>query len=118
MNYLQLELGGQKRGLKFDIGTLKVLRDQFDIDPFTFRTESNSLTELLPYATKIIYSAALRNLRVKKEPEDITYEQFESWVDELDIPTISLAVSCYNGIFVTKSPSANGEVGKDTQVNV
>ena len=115
MKYLQLELGGEKRGLKFDIGTLKCLHETYNVEPFDFRTEANKLTEVLPFATKIIHSAMLRNCEVKKEPPGFTQQQVEEWVYELDLPVIQDVVTAYNGIFIRRDPSANGEVGADTQ---
>lgn len=115
MGYLQFEIGGQKRGLKFDIGTLKCLQDLYNVDPFAFKSESNSMTELLPYATKILHAGLVRNCNIKKEAADFKVEEVDEWVAELDLPTLTDIANAYNLIFTRKTPSANGEVGKDTQ---
>jgi hypothetical protein len=115
MSYLQIEIGGEKRGLKFDIGTLKCLEKLYDVDPFNFKTESNSMADLLPYATKIVHAGLVRNSVVKKEAVEFTAEQIDEWVSEMDLPTLTDIANAYNEIFARKTPSANGEVGKDTQ---
>src|SRR5688572_8042388 len=99
MGYLNIEIGGEKRGLKFDIGTLKCLQDLYNIDPFTFKAETNGLAELLPYATKIVHAGLTRNAAIKKSGEAFTAEQADEWVSDLDIPTLTDIVTAYNEIF-------------------
>lgn len=118
-NYLSLELGGKARGLKFNIGTLRCLKDVAGIDPINFKAESDTLSDLLPYAEKIMHAALLSNCLSKKEAPDFTADDITEWFNELDLPTITDIINRYNGIFTTGKPSVNGEVGKDTQlVNV
>jgi hypothetical protein len=115
-NYLSLELGGKARGLKFNVGTLRCLKDVAGVDPLDFKAESDKLYDLLPYAEKILHAALLSNCLSKKEPADFTADDVATWMNELDIPVITLVINMYNGIFSTDKPSANGEVGKDTQI--
>lgn len=118
-NYLSLELGGKTRGLKFNIGTLKCLKDVAGVDPLDFKAESDKLSDLLPYAEKILHAALLSNCLSKKEDPDFTTEDVTEWVNELDIPTVTDIIGRYNGIFSTPKSQANGEVGADTQfINV
>lgn len=118
-NYLSLELGGKTRGLKFNIGTLKCLKDVAGIDPLDFKAESDKLSDLLPYAEKILHAALLSNCLSKKEDPDFSAADVAEWMDELDIPTVTDIITRYNSIFATPKSAANGEVGKDTQlVNV
>lgn len=114
-NYLSLELGGKQRGLKFNIGTLKCLKDVTGMEPTDFKAESTSFTDLLPYTEKILHAALLSNCLSKREPADFTAEDVSVWLNELDVPTMTLIINLYNGIFTVPQPSANGEVGKDTQ---
>ena len=118
-NYLSLELGGKARGLKFNVGTLRCLKETTGIDPLDFKYESDKLGDLLPYAEKIMYAALLSNCLSKKEAPDFTADDVAEWFNDLDFPTITDIINRYNGIFTTGKPSVNGEVGKDTQfVNV
>jgi hypothetical protein len=114
-NYISLQLGGTSRGLKFNIGTLRCIKDVASIDPLSFKAESENLNDLLVYAEKIMHAALLSNCLSKKEPADFTAEDVAFWFNDLDMPTITEIINAYNGIFSTGQPSANGEVGKDTQ---
>lgn len=115
MGYLNYEIGGEKRGLKYDIGTLKCFQDLYGIDPFEFRIESNQFGELFPFALKIFHAGLVRNAVIKKEAFTLSVEQVEELASELDIPTLTDIVNEWNGIMTRKIPSANGEVSKDTQ---
>lgn len=114
-NYLSLELGGKQRGLKFNIGTLKCLKDVTGVEPTDFKADSTNFSDLLPYAEKILHAALLSNCLSKKEPAEFTTDDVTDWMNELDVPTITIIINLYNGIFTVSEPSANGEVGKDTQ---
>jgi hypothetical protein len=113
-NYISLELGGVPRGLKFNIGTLRCLKDVTGIDPLDFKAESEKISDLLPYAESLMHAALLSNCLSKKLPADFTAEDVTVWFNDLDIATITDIINRYNNIF-SASPSANGEVGKDTQ---
>jgi hypothetical protein len=115
MGYLNIEISGEKRGLKFDIGTLKCFQKLYDIDPFEYRTESTKFEVLFPFVLKIFHAALYRNAMIKKEPFDYSSEQVEELAEELDIPTLEVIANNWNDILRHKTPSANGEVGKDTQ---
>ena len=118
-NYLSLELGGKARGLKFNIGTLRCLEQATGADPLNFKAESDKLSDLLPYAEKILYAALLSNCLSKKEAPDFSAEDVTEWLNDLDVWTITDVITRFNGIFSSNKPSVNGEVGKDTQlVNV
>jgi hypothetical protein len=66
---------------------------------------------------KIIYVALLSNCRSKKEEPDFKLADVEQWAEELTGADLTQVVNMWNGqfIFSQKEPSANGEVGKDTQ---
>jgi hypothetical protein len=115
-NYLSLELGGEARGLKFNIGTLRCLKDVAGVDPIDFKAESDKLSDLLPYAEKIFHAALLSNCLSKKEAPDFTEEDIIAWFNDFDLPTITEIINRYNSIFTSEKPSVNGEVGKDTQI--
>lgn len=118
-NYITLELGGISRGLKFNIGTLKYLKDVTGIDPMEYKVETNTFAELLPYATNILHAALLSNCLSKKEQPDFTAADVQGWVDDLSVSDLTEVILKYNEIFVSPKAQANGEVGKDTQlVNV
>lgn len=115
-NYISVELDGKARGLKFNIGTLRCLKDVAGVDPLEFKAESGKFEDILPYAEKIFHAALLANCLSMRVAPDFTSEDVTTWFNDLDIPTITEITSCYNGIFTSDKPSANGEVGKDTQI--
>jgi hypothetical protein len=116
-NYITLLLGEKERGLKFNVGTLNFMQSEFDIDPLTFKAETTDWKNLLPYAEKIIYVAMLSNCRSKKEQPDFKLADITLWVEELNAADLTQVINMWNGqfLFSQKEPSANGEVGKDTQ---
>lgn len=113
---MALELGGKTRGLKFNIGTLKYLKEVTGIDPMDFKVESNRFDELLPYATSILHAALLSNCLSKREDPDFSADDIKVWVNELSVGDLTEVIYMYNGIFAVSKPSVNGEVDKDTQL--
>lgn len=115
--YISLELGGQNRGLNFNINTLDYMQSEFDIDPLQFKAESTSWKDLRPYATKIVYVALLSNYKSKKAEIDFSIEDVEAWVGELNGAELTQVVNLWNGQFTAVAePSPNGEVGSSTPV--
>lgn len=114
-NYLSLELGGKTRGLKFNIGTLKCMKEISGDDPLELKAEGSDLFSLLPFAERVLHAALLANCLSKKEAADFTADDVAEWMNELDVPTITDIVNLYTGIFTVPKSSANGEVSKDTQ---
>lgn len=115
--YISLELGGEKRGLSFNNNTLQFMQSEFDIDPLTFKAESTSWKDLLPYAVKIVYVALLSNYKSKKQEPSFGLQDVEDWVGEMNGAELTEVVSMWNGQFrMDAEPSANGEVGGDKLV--
>lgn len=114
-NYMSLEIGGKVRGLKFNVGLLKCLEGIIGGDPLQYKTEGSSFSEILPFAINITHAALLSNCLSKKEAPDFTAEDVEQWVNDLSGYDLTEIINQYNGIFSQPKPSANGEVGKDTQ---
>ena len=72
MSYLQIEIGGKKRGLKFN---------QLAIELISQHNTSGTNTGFI-YA--MIYAGLKGNSYVKNEEPDYTFEQACDWVDEMD----------------------------------
>lgn len=70
MSYIQITLGGEKKGLKFNQLALEVIAGLTD---FTSNTST-------VYAT--IYGGLRGNSYVKQQEVDYTFEQVCDWVDE------------------------------------
>jgi hypothetical protein len=72
-NYIQKELGGQKRGLKFTIGTVLIAKDLAG-------TDVENVPADLQEIALIVYSALLNNCRSKKTEPDFTLKEVGEWV--------------------------------------
>ncbi len=71
MSYIQIEIGGKERGLKFNQLAIEIIASYND----------GATTSSFMYA---MYYGGLRgNSYVKREETDYTFEQVCDWVDEL-----------------------------------
>lgn len=73
MNYLQIEIGGKHRGLKFNQLAFQLFCQKAK---FELAAETSQV-----YA--MFYGGLVGNCVAKGEEEDFTYEQVCDWVDEL-----------------------------------
>lgn len=72
MSYLQLELGGKLRGLKFN---------QLAIEIISTHNDTNTQSAFM-YA--MIYGGLMGNSYVKREEPDYTFENVCDWVDVME----------------------------------
>jgi hypothetical protein len=72
MSYLQLELGGKLRGLKFNQLAIEIISTHND----------NSTNSGFMYA--MIYGGLMGNSYVKREEPDYTFEEVCDWVDTME----------------------------------
>lgn len=72
MSYLQLELGGKLRGLKFN---------QLAIEIISTHNDNNTQSAFM-YA--MIYGGLMGNSYVKREEPDYTFEDVCDWVDVME----------------------------------
>lgn len=72
MNYIQINIGGKDRGLKFNQLSLETYTKCVDFE----RANSSTI-----YAT--FYAGLTGNCYVKREEPDFTFEDVTDWVDEL-----------------------------------
>lgn len=113
-NYLQLDLGGKPRGLKFNMGTYKALAELTGQDPLKYLPFSESFEALVPFALNIFHAALLSNCASKEEQPDFTAADVARWFDELSITEVTHIINLHTGKADIK-PSVNGEAGADTQ---
>ena len=73
MSYIQIEIGGKLRGLKFNQGALIMFTQKVDFDNHAATAN---------YA--MIYAGLYSNCYVKQQDPDFTFEQVVDWVDELE----------------------------------
>ena len=72
MSYIQLEIGGKQRGLKFN---------QMAVITMTNYLDFNNLAATYGYA--LVYAGLVANCYVKREEPDFTFEQVCDWVETL-----------------------------------
>lgn len=115
-NYLQLELGGKPRGLKFNLGTLNYIQELTGTDPFEFKATGSAYSDLLPMATTIVHAALLSNCLSKQEAPDFTENDVRAWMNDIEgVGTLADIINRYNNILNPPKSQANGEVSADTQ---
>ena len=73
MSYIQINIGGKDRGLKFNQLSLEVYTKHIDYN--------NAVVTSTIYAT--FYAGLIGNCYVKKEEPDFTFEDVTNWVDEI-----------------------------------
>ncbi|MBA3675408.1 MAG: hypothetical protein H0W75_10735, partial [Chitinophagaceae bacterium] len=70
--YYELELGGKKRGLKFN---------QISLEVFTKNINAEALESSAVYAT--FFAGLIGNCVAKREDQDFSYADVMEWVDKL-----------------------------------
>lgn len=71
MSYLQIELGGKTRGLKFNQLAIELISSYND-------TKTNT-----GFVYAMIYGGLMGNTYVKREEADYTFEEVCDWIDEI-----------------------------------
>lgn len=83
MSYIQIEIGGKLRGLKFNQMAVVILAQKADYQ--NFAATGN-------YA--MIYGGLKANCYVKSEEPDFTFEEVCDWVDSLSQETLTAIDNC------------------------
>ena len=78
MSYIQIEIGGKPRGLKFNQLAIEVLT-----------THNDGTNSALVYG--MIYGGLRGNSYVKREEPDYTFEQVCDWIDGLKDRAVTIA---------------------------
>ena len=106
-NYLQVELGGRKRGLKFNLGTIFFAKETSAL------AANMELDNDIKEAAVIVHSALLSNCRNKKEEPDFTFSDVVDWVYEIE--NLYTLTSITNAFSQITQSTASPEGGQDTQ---
>jgi hypothetical protein len=116
ISYLQLDLGGVKRGLKFNMMTCELLEEITGQDPLQQLgiVKDRNFKELKGVVFDIFYAALLSNCKSKKEEPDFTKEQALDWFN-FDLHPVYLykIIQAFNSVH--SEFSANGEGGKESE---
>lgn len=109
---MRLQLGEQERGLKFNMRTLKNIKELTGGDPFTFFEFKDELDDQLKQLSVIVYAALLANNAIKKEESDYTQDDVALWVEDMGYTDI---VNLSQFIRQAYSVEASGEGSADTR---
>lgn len=80
MNYIELDLGGEKRGFKLGLGFLRYLDENANIKVKDFDSIITG-QEIVKYPTLVYHSLAYNELRAKREFKHDIYDVCD-WIDE------------------------------------
>lgn len=98
-NTIVMEIGGAQRTLRFNIRTMNCLQEITGIDPLQFKAESDTWSEILPYATKIIHAALLAECMCNKQEPDFTADDVQNWINDLNGADLLDVITRYNAMF-------------------
>jgi hypothetical protein len=98
MSYIQVEIGGKPRGLKFN---------QMAVLTMTQYLDYNNMAATYGYA--LVYSGLLANCYVKREEPDFTFEQACDWADEISVDDLTKIRECFESTQTFKTLTKAGE---------
>jgi hypothetical protein len=110
-NYMRLNIGGEDRGLKFNLGTLKNIQELTNNDPFNFFI-SGPIDKQIEQISVLLYASLLANCRSQKKEPDFTQEDCMLWAEDMDLKDAEAMMHAFGEAY--KAP-ASQEGGKDTQ---
>lgn len=88
--YIQLELGGKKRGVKFGNYALMEYSKINNSGVAEFNEENP-----IKLCADLVYCGLKNNCFIKKELSDFTYDDVLSWVDDMAMTQITDVIKCF-----------------------
>lgn len=110
-NYIRMELGGQERGLKFNLRALKIIKEVSGDDPFAFFI-GGDLEAQIKQISAIMYAGLVSNAASKKQEPDFTYDDCVFWTEDLDLEDAKKVIAAFGEAYKS---DASGEGSADTQ---
>ena len=116
-DYLQIELGGKKRGLKFNMGLLYFLGEIIKSDPLAMDMTSNSYTSTFSNLKNIVLAGLRANEAVKSngKKEEYTTEQIQEWILAMSSEDSFTVIDMFTKVYERPKDVASTEGGKDTR---
>lgn len=116
--YIQLELGGKKRGVKFGNYALIEYSKLNNTGVVEFNEQNP-----IKLCADLVYCGLKNNCFIKKELEDFTYEDVIGWVDDMPISRITEitqafeeSVKATQGVLeVQEAMGSNSKEGKSSK---
>ena len=88
--YIQLELGGKKRGVKFGNYALMEYSKLNNTGVVEFNEQNP-----IKLCADLVYCGLKNNCFIKKEIEDFTYEDVVIWIDEMPMTQITDIINTF-----------------------
>lgn len=104
-------VGDKEQGLKFNMGTLKHLKDITGGDPFSFFIGEDIDAQIKQVAV-ILYAAMAANYRSKKQEIDFSIEDCELWAEDFSMEEAIRVVNTFRAAYM---PEVSGEGNEDTR---
>lgn len=108
-NYIRLMLGETEQGLKFNMGTLKNIKDITGGDPFAFFVGDDINSQIKQIAV-ILQAALLANYSSKRLDPDFTAADCERWAEDLSMEEALNLVNTFREAYLV-----SGEGNADTR---
>ncbi len=119
MSYIQIEIGGKLRGLKFNQGALIIMKELNDLDAepaFTGYALVYAGLKANAYVKKVEFVDTIEveedGKKIKKQ-NPITFEMVCDWVDELPEAVLISAMDCFKETQMYKNTLEPEEVKED-----
>jgi hypothetical protein len=109
--YIRLQLGEKEQGLKFNMGTLKNLKDITGGDPFSFFI-GEDIEAQIKQLSVILQAALLSNYKSKQLEPDFTPADCERWAEDLSMEEALRVVNTFRAAYM---PEVSGEGNTHTQ---
>lgn len=108
MNYLELEIGGQKRGAKLGIGFLKTVTEtkKISLDELFKSIEGSNALLIIP---ELIFHSLAYNAKRKNEDFKHTLDDVFDWIDEAG----GVSSDVYQAFITAFTESLGADLGKE-----
>lgn len=81
MEYNKLSVNGKEYPLCFEVGSIRILDEQFDLDIFEMFEKFKSVGKISSYLPKICYAAMCCYCSKENVKQDFTFDQVLRWFD-------------------------------------
>ena len=92
--FVEIEIGGKKRPLKFNMNALSSLSDRHNI-PLSVISKFDSDTMTLSHIRTLVWAGLVEGYRVSGLGVDFTIEDVGEWVDDAGIAVVSQIFDLY-----------------------
>lgn len=104
--YINIEIGGQKRGIKFGNRALLDIMSKHQLSGGNIKFSFDLVVDL-------VYYGLINNCMVKKQNVDFTEEEVGEWVDDMQLPDLMSVFNTFQASYAGETlPGAEKAVTK------